>query len=36
MLIYRVVPDTVDDRTAGDVQVVRVFSPGQLRDGALE
>jgi len=36
MLIYRVVPDTGDDRTAGNVQVVRVFGPGQSRDYAPE
>jgi plasmid stabilization system protein ParE len=29
--LYRVIPDTGRDETAGDVQVLRVFGPGQLR-----
>ena len=31
-VLYAVVPDTGDDRTAGDVLVLRVFGPGQSRD----
>ncbi|HTW52505.1 MAG TPA: type II toxin-antitoxin system RelE/ParE family toxin [Stellaceae bacterium] len=31
-VLYRMVPDTGRDETAGDVQVLRVFGPGQLRD----
>jgi plasmid stabilization system protein ParE len=31
-VLYAVVPDTGDDRTAGDVLVLRVFGPGQARD----
>ena len=30
--LYRVVPDTGRDETAGDVLVSRVFGPGQSRD----
>jgi len=30
--LYRVVPDTGRDGTAGDVLVLRVFGPGQSRD----
>jgi hypothetical protein len=30
--LYRVVPDTGRDETAGDVRVLRVFGPGQSRD----
>jgi plasmid stabilization system protein ParE len=30
--LYRVVPDTGRNDTAGDVVVLRVFGPGQLRD----
>ena len=29
--LYRVIPDTGRDRTAGDVRVLRVFGPGQDR-----
>lgn len=29
--LYRVVPDTGRDETAGDVRVLRVFGPGQSR-----
>ncbi|HLJ63429.1 MAG TPA: type II toxin-antitoxin system RelE/ParE family toxin [Stellaceae bacterium] len=32
MIIYRVHPDTDDNRTAGDVLIVRVFGPHQRRD----
>ncbi len=32
VVVYRVAPDTGDNRTAGDVLVVRVFGPGQQRD----
>lgn len=32
-LTYRVAPDTDDNRTAGDVRVLRVFGPGQDRSG---
>jgi plasmid stabilization system protein ParE len=31
-VMYRVVPDTGRDETAGDVRVLRVFGPGQSRD----
>jgi plasmid stabilization system protein ParE len=34
-VVYRVVPDTNDRRTAGDVYIVRLFGPGQDR-AALE
>lgn len=30
--LYRIVPDTGRDETAGDVLVLRVFGPGQDRD----
>jgi plasmid stabilization system protein ParE len=30
-VLYRVVPDTGRDQTAGDVRVLRVFGPGQSR-----
>jgi hypothetical protein len=30
--LYRVVPDTGRNDTAGDVLVLRVFGPGQDRD----
>jgi plasmid stabilization system protein ParE len=30
--LYRVVPDTDHDETAGDVLVLRVFGPDQSRD----
>ena len=30
--LYRVIPDTGRDQTAGDVLVLRVFGPGQSRD----
>ena len=30
-IIYRVAPDTLDNATAGDVLVLRVFAPGQDR-----
>ena len=30
--LYRVIPDTGCDGTAGDVRVLRVFGPGQSRD----
>jgi plasmid stabilization system protein ParE len=30
--LYRVIPDTGHDDTAGDVRVLRVFGPGQSRD----
>lgn len=30
--LYRLHPDTGRDETAGDVQVLRVFGPGQSRD----
>lgn len=29
--LYRVIPDTGRDETAGEVQVLRVFGPGQSR-----
>lgn len=32
-VIYEVAPDTGDNKTAGDVRVLRIFGPGQLRDG---
>jgi plasmid stabilization system protein ParE len=32
--LYRVAPDTGRDRTSGDVEVLRVFGPGQDR-GAI-
>lgn len=28
-VIYRVVPDTGDRTTAGDIEIVQVFGPGQ-------
>ena len=31
-VVYRVSPDTGSDQTAGDVTILRVFGPGQLRD----
>lgn len=31
-IIYRVTPDTGDSRTAGDVMVLQIFGPGQLRE----
>jgi plasmid stabilization system protein ParE len=31
-IIYRVVPDTGLNETAGNVQVLRVFGPGQSRN----
>jgi hypothetical protein len=31
VVIYQVVPDTNDNVTAGDVEVLRVFGPGQQR-----
>jgi plasmid stabilization system protein ParE len=31
MIMYEVHPDTGDDRTAGDVEILRVFGPHQLR-----
>ncbi len=30
--LYRVIPDTGRDETAGDVRVLRVFGPGQSRN----
>jgi len=30
-VIYAVTPDTGDNATAGDVEVLRVFGPGQER-----
>ena len=32
MIMYEVHPDTGDNRTAGDVVVLRIFGPGQLRE----
>jgi len=32
MIMYEVHPDTGDDRTAGDVAILRVFGPHQLRE----
>lgn len=32
MIMYEVSPDTGDSRTAGDVVVLRIFGPGQLRE----
>ena len=32
VVIYRVDPDTGDNETAGDVQVLRVFGPGQQQE----
>ncbi len=29
VIVYEVSPDTDDNRTAGDVEVARVFGPGQ-------
>lgn len=29
-IVYQVVPDTGDAATAGEVQVLRIFGPGQL------
>jgi len=31
-VLYRVIPDTGRNDTAGDVRVLRVFGPGQSRD----
>lgn len=31
-VLYEVLPDTGPDATAGDVWVLRVFGPGQLRE----
>jgi len=31
-IVYRVDPDTGHDATTGDVQVLRVFGPGQARN----
>ena len=31
-LLYVVDPDTGSDRTAGNVTVLRIYGPGQLRD----
>jgi hypothetical protein len=31
-VVYAVTPDTGSNATAGDVLVLRVFGPGQLRD----
>jgi len=31
MVMYNVQPDTSDNATAGDVEIIRVFGPGQLR-----
>jgi plasmid stabilization system protein ParE len=31
-VLYRIIPDTGRDETAGDVQVLRMFGPGQDRD----
>jgi plasmid stabilization system protein ParE len=31
-VMYRVVPDTGRDETAGDIRVLRAFGPGQSRD----
>jgi hypothetical protein len=31
--LYEVHPDTGRSETAGDVRVLRVFGPGQLREG---
>ena len=30
-VLYRVIPDTGHDDTAGDVRILRVFGPGQDR-----
>jgi len=30
--LYRVIPDTGRDETAGDVRIMRVFGPGQSRN----
>jgi plasmid stabilization system protein ParE len=30
--LYKVLPDTGRDETAGDIRVLRVFGPGQSRD----
>jgi plasmid stabilization system protein ParE len=32
MIMYEVVPDTNDNRTAGDIKILRLFGPYQLRD----
>jgi plasmid stabilization system protein ParE len=32
-VLYRIVPDTGRDETAGDVRVLRVYGPGQNRRG---
>ena len=34
--MYEVVPDTGRSATAGDVMVLRVYGPGQSRDGRAE
>jgi len=31
MIMYQVKPDTGDSSVAGDVEIIRVFRPGQLR-----
>ena len=31
VVVYRVSPDTGEDFTSGDVEVLRVFGPGQDR-----
>jgi plasmid stabilization system protein ParE len=31
VILYQVRPDTADNTTAGDVEVIRVFGPGQSR-----
>jgi hypothetical protein len=31
--LYQLIPDTVRDETAGDEVVLRVYGPGQSRDG---
>jgi plasmid stabilization system protein ParE len=31
-IVYQVDPDTGDNRTAGDVMVLRVYGPGQARN----
>ena len=32
LIMYTVVPDTSDNRTAGNVDVIRIFGPFQSRD----
>ena len=32
--VYSVLPDTGDNRTAGDVTILRLYGPGQDRSGA--